>query len=344
MNIPNIYAQKRTKASIDLSLSENPLGCSPRAIKTLRTVNVSDISQYPDTRDLINTIARKWNVEPENVLLGCGSEQIIKLVAQTFLIPGDRAIIQNGSFAVFLKECLLERAECKLAEVSEFKNFKNAKVAFLCNPNNPTGECIPQRSVKRIVQALPTTVVVVDEANGEFMNDSFIPQAVKTKNSLVLRTLSKVIGLAGIRLGFAIGSKTVIAKLSQAQQPFPVSSLSCKMAKVALLDDAFVARTKKFIQKERIFLQKELTNRGLQCSRSITNNLLITTPRAELFITALQQLDVAVVDAKFFPGLATPGFRISIKDRATNRLFLQKIDKALSCLPGGKLLRSKETL
>lgn len=341
MKLPNIYAQKIKKADIDLSLSENPLGCSARVLKALRTIKISDVSQYPDTQKLTDTIAWKWNVEPENVLLGCGSEQLIKLIAQTVLLPGDVAVIQNASFAVFLKECMLARASCRLVDIGEIKREIDTQLAFVCNPNNPTGECIPQTFIKQIIQSLPKTIVIVDEANGEFMNDSFIPQAIETKNCIVLRTFSKVIGLAGIRIGFAIGSKGIIARLQQAQQPFPLSSIGCILAKEALFDDAFIQKTKKFIQNERLFLQQELAKRNLKCSDSVTNNLLISSPQAKGIIKSLKKFGVSVVDAKLFPGLTIPGFRISIKDSATNRLFLQNLDKALSCLPKRKLLRSK---
>ena len=124
----------------------------------------------------------------------------------------------------------------------------------------------------------------------------------------------------------------------------PVSQVSIKLVLAAISDEQFIAKTISFIAKERTFLQRELQKRGVTVSRSVTNNLFIEFPRAQKLIDELNRLGVSVINGTFFPGMDKSGFRISIKTRKINRLFLQKLDIALACLDSKNLLRSKEDI
>lgn len=342
MKIPKLYAQNATANSIDLTLSVNPLGCSPRALQALRTLNMRDLNAYPDSTVLIQKIAKKCKVKPENVLLGNGSEQLIKLIAQTFIQPNDTVCIEKGSFGLFSKESLLAKGNVQLKDLKNITNSK-PRVIFIANPKTPTGELIPQTTIKSI-QKSASGIFVLDEANGEFINETAIPLAIKSKNMVVLRTFSKAFGLAGLRIGCVIGPTPLINKLATAQQPFPVSQVAIKLALVALSDDKFIAKTISFIANERKFLQQKLEKRGLTVSRSVTNNLFIEFANARELINELNRLGVSVINGTFFPRMTRSGFRISIKTRKINRLFLQKLDVALACLESKNLLRSKEDI
>ncbi len=342
MKIPKLYAENAPKNSIDLALSINPLGCSPRVMQALQNITVNDLSAYPDASLLIQTIAKKLNVEEANILLGNGSEQLIKLVAQTFIKPNDSVCIEKESFALFTKEAILAKAKVKLKNIDTLTN-DDPRVIFIANPKTPTGEIIPQTTI-RTLQKSTRAVIVVDEANGEFIDDTAISLAIRSNNIVVLRTFSKVFGLAGIRIGFVLGPQLLISKLAQAQQPFPVSQVALKVAAAALSDEFFVSKTKKFILQERLFLQEELEERGLRISKSVTNNLFIEFPEADALIDELNKRGVSVVNGTFFPGIDKSGFRISIKTRKINTLFLKKLDEALACLNSKNLLRSKEEL
>ncbi len=330
MRLPKIYAKGVKKKPIDLSLSENPLGCSPLVIKTLRKITMKDISRYPNTEKLIKKISKRFKVTKEEIILGDGSEQLVKLIAQTFLQKNDIVLVQRGSFPLFNKECLLARAKVKFFQPDKLTDTNKTKMIFICNPNNPTGEVFDPIVIENIINRANNSIVVIDEAIGEFINNTFIPKAVKSNNCIILKTFSKAFGLAGLRIGFAIGSKSLIQKLANTQQAFPVSSLSCKLAEVAIDDKDFVDRTVKFITKERNFLLKELKKRGFIVSNSSTNNIFIQSKRAFIVINKLNRLGVSVVSGTDFPGIKMPGFRISIKDRKTNRLFLKKLDEITS--------------
>lgn len=344
MQLPKLYTEQVNKGSIDLTLSVNPLGCSARALKVLKKLTVNDLSNYPDTKDLVNFLAKNFRVAPGDVLLGNGSEQLIKLISQTFLSEGDLALVQVSSFALFTKEAKLTGAKTKFFDPANSRRGVNPKLIFLSNPSTPTGEVFSARTLVNLTEKFPKSIIVIDEANGEFNTESFLNNAVKSTNVLVLRTFSKVLGLAGLRVGVVFGPTRLIKNLAETQQPFPVSSVALKLAATALRDKAFVNKTKKFIAFERAKLTEELTNRGLTVSNSVTNNLFIGTPFAKRLIKELSKLGVSVIDGSFFPGLTDPGFRISIKDQKTNRLFLQKLDLAISCIKNKKLLRSKEVI
>ena len=342
MQLTKIYAQQLNRKTIDMSLSENPLGCSSRVLKVLKNINAKDINQYPQSQNLINKIALKFQIQPNNVLLGNGSEQLIKLIAQSILKPQDLVFIQRGTFGVFSKECELCEAKIKFINPLSFVLKQNPKLIFLCNPVNPTGKIISLNLIIKIVKQNPKAIVIIDEANGEFLKKSVISQAIILNNCLVLRTFSKVIGLAGVRIGFVVGNIQLINQLAKSQQPFPVSGISLKLAESALNDNIFINRVLKFFATERQFLINELTKRNLKVAKSQTNNLFIQGNK--YLVTKLEDLGIGLVRNNFFPGLKTTGFRISIKDKKTNRLFLKKIDEALSCLNSKKLLTLKEKL
>ncbi len=338
MKLPTVYAQTNTNNRIDLRLSVNPLGCSPSVVKILRTIKVKDISQYPSTDILRTQLAIRFGVTRDNILFGTGSEQLIKLIAQTFIQPDDMVLIERGSFSLFLKESLLAQGNVRLVTIPSMPD-SNASCIFLANPKTPTGEIIPQAHLKRIATNPRRTLLVIDEANGEFIDESSISWGVKRPNVLVLKTFSKAFGLAGMRIGLVIGPKNLIKKLALIQQPFPVSSLAIRLAQAALSDQSFLQKTRLWIQKERLFLRRELEKRGLVTSNSVTNNLFVSFQKTGRLLRELNTRGVSVIDGKLFSGMKTPGFRISLRDRKTNNLFLKELDESLACLEKRKLLR-----
>ena len=333
MKLPNVYANTVKKRPIDMTLSENPLGCSPRALKAARQIITKDIADYPDQTMLIESAASRFSIPTDNLCIGNGSEQLIKLIAQTFLATGDTALVQSGSFSLFTKECMLAGANVTLLDIQNPKKSKSdPKVLFLCNPNNPTGELIPSATIQKILALFPKTLIIIDEANAEFTDVTSIPMAIKNNNVLVLRTCSKALGLAGLRVGFCIGTKKRIQQLKNILQVFPVSSSAIRIATAALQDMAFIRKTRSFIRQERIAIKKVLENKGCTVSNSVTNTLFISTPNAPQIINRLNALGISVIPNTFFPGLTTLGFRIALRDKKTNRKFINKLDSAIETL------------
>lgn len=314
-----------------MTLSENPLGCSPRALQAAKRLTMQDIADYPDQTVIRTAAANRFAVSEQNVCIGTGSEQLIKLLAQTFLTTGDTALIQKDTFSLFTKECLLAGARVSSIDTQNLKQSdKKPGIVFLCSPNNPTGEPIPEVALQQIITLFPNAVIVIDEANAEFSEMTAIPQAIARQNLLVLRTCSKALGLAGLRIGFCIGGKRLISKLRQSQQAFPVAAPSLKIGVAALEDVQFLQKTLRFIKIERIQMSNALRTMGFSVSNSITNTLFVTNPNAAAIISQLEILGVSVIANSFFPGCTTPGFRIALRDRKTNGKFLIALDQALA--------------
>lgn len=332
------------KLPIDLSLSENPLGCSPRVVMALKNISQKDFFDYPDpdSQELKNTLAKMFQINSEGIFVANGSEAIIKLLPQAILKPKDEVIIPKLTFPMFEKAVQLLGAKVVLSEMTADFDIslddirkritKKTKLIFLCNPNNPTGKIIPKDTILDFVRSI-NILVVVDEANIEFGGETVIRDCQTVDNLIVLRTFSKGFGLAGLRIGFCVASLSIVERLKQIGQPFPVSSIAQKLAITALKDKKFMYKTKQFMKLEREFLTGKLENRGFQVIKSQANNLLVKInpvfKSSTDFVRELNLKGVSIVDGINFDGVDTKFARISPRLRDTNTKFLNVIDGIL---------------
>jgi histidinol-phosphate aminotransferase len=251
--------------SIKLASNENPLGPSPLAVDAIRK-NLAGLNRYPDGSGhiLVRKLAEKFNVAPENVVIGNGSDDIISMLTQTFLNPGDEAILPKPSFLMY--EIAVKTADAVPVSVplkSLFIDLEGirekisarTRMIFLCNPNNPTGAIIAAAELEEFLNDIPAgIVVVVDEAYIEFARDPRCVSAIRhaTDNSAVvaLRTFSKAYGLAGLRVGYGIMARETAGLLNRVRQPFNVNSLAQAGACAALDDKAFFDQTVKLVHEE----------------------------------------------------------------------------------------------
>lgn len=332
------------KLPIDLSLGENPLGCSPKVVVALKDISLKDFFDYPDpdSLELKSALSKMFQINSEGIFVANGSEAIIKLLPQAILKSDDEVIIPILTFPMFEKAVQLVGGKVILSKMT--KDFdinlsdirkritKNTKLIFLCNPNNPTGKVIPKDIILEFVRST-NILVVVDEANIEFGGNTVIREAQNTDNLIVLRTFSKGFGLAGLRIGFCVANPSVIERLKQIGQPFPVSSIAQKLAITALKDKKFMLKTQQFMKKEREFLTLELQNRGFNVVKSEANNLLVkVTPIFKSSTDFSQQLKlkgVSIVDGINFNGLGTNFLRVSPRLRLINEQFINAIDELL---------------
>ncbi|OGE64745.1 histidinol-phosphate transaminase [Candidatus Daviesbacteria bacterium RIFCSPLOWO2_02_FULL_36_7] len=335
------------KLPIDLSLSENPLGCSPKVIMALKDVSPKDFFDYPDpdSQDLKNTLSKMFQINSEDIFVANGSEAIIKLLPQAILKPNDEVIIPKLTFPMFEKAVQLVGGKVVFSEMTADFDInladirkritKNTKLIFLCNPNNPTGKIIPKDKILEFARSI-NILVVVDEANIEFGGDTVIRESQDINNLIVLRTFSKGFGLAGLRIGFCVAKPSVVERLKQIGQPFPVSSIAQKLAITALKDKKFMSKTKRFMKQEKEFLTRELENRGFKVIKSEANNLLVKiNPIFESstdFVRRLNSRGVSVVDGINFDGVGIKFVRISPRLRDTNIQLLKAIDEILVLL------------
>jgi histidinol-phosphate aminotransferase len=329
------------KLPIDLSLSENPLGCSPRVSMVLKDLSQSDFFNYPDPdcNRLRKVIASRFQIEIGNIFVSNGSEAIIKLLPQVMLERDDEVIIPALTFPMFEIASKLSGGKVIISKMAidlgidltdiKAKITSNTKLIFLCNPNNPTGKIISRMDIIRFTRATQA-VVVVDEANIEFGGESVVKVTSKLDNLVALRTFSKGFGLAGFRIGFCVASTRIIKLLQKTSQPFPVSSVAEKVALTAFEDMEFIQKSKEFMKGERNFLTHELTKRGLKVIGSQANNLLVISPNSSsLFVRKLKNKDVSVVGGASFSIKGINFIRVSPRLRTTNEKFIQVIDEIL---------------
>lgn len=275
---------------VKLASNENPLGPSPKAVEAIRAA-LAGVHRYPDGASfrLRERLARKLGVEPAQLVFGCGADEILELVAKTFLGPGDECVFAWPSFAMYpivtrgmgatpvavpLDADLVHDLDAMARAVGE-----RTRVVFVCNPNNPTGTSVGAAAFERFAAALPDDVLlVVDEAYVDFASRPDFPDAIawvrRQPGTLVVRTFSKSVGLAGLRVGYGVGDPALAGWLERARHPFNVNVLAEAAALAALDDDEHLARTLRTNAEGLATLRRELGALGIPVWPSEANFLL----------------------------------------------------------------------
>lgn len=245
---------------IKLASNENSLGISPRVKEVLKTA-YKNIERYPDGNGyyLKQAITKKFNLIDKQIILGNGSNDILELVARTFLKAGDEAIFSEHAFAVY--ELVVKATGAKGIEVSA-KNFehdlnafekqitKKTKVIFIANPNNPTGTLIEKKKILNFLSSISKNIIVVlDEAYDEYLDHELKSQAFtwleNYPNLLISRSFSKAHGLAGLRIGYGVTHPVLAEYMNRIRQPFNVNNIAQLSAIESLADDDFIQLSKK---------------------------------------------------------------------------------------------------
>jgi len=281
------------RGSIKLASNENPLGPSPMAIQAILD-HVQKIHRYPDGSGfyLKSRLSSALHLPQEQIIIGNGSNELIELIVRTFLIPGEQVIQAFPTFLVYEK--IVAGAGGKMVSVP-LKHFKldlqaiadavtsETKIIFLNNPNNPTGSALSEQEMAGFLSVVPQDVVVVlDEAYIDFVSDPSVARGLDLLSHhalfVVLRTFSKLYGLAGLRIGYGFGSEKVIDYMNRVRQPFNVNTLAQAAATAALDDTEFVSRTLKTVREGLAYLYDELDRLGLEYLPTQTNFFLIKAP------------------------------------------------------------------
>jgi len=274
---------KKNKKIIKLSANESALGISSKAQKALRTFD-SKISKYPDSKfkELTKIISKKYNCDQHRVICGSGSDEIIQMLCQLFLNRRDEVIVPQYSFLMYRIYAKIVGAKVVYSKENNFKVSiqeilkkvtKKTKIVFIANPNNPTGTYISKNELLVLRKKLSSRILlVVDDAYFEYMiNKDYKPglEIFKNKsNVFILRTFSKIYGLASLRIGWGYGDKKIIKELYKIKPPFNVNKVAQVCAKESLNDRQFV---KKSI-KHNIFWCKKI-KKELKKYKIITNDI-----------------------------------------------------------------------
>lgn len=336
-----------------LSANENPLGASPKALEAFQSANALEF--YPDgsSLKLRETIAGAYGLDPARIVCGTGSDELLMLTALAFAGPGDEVLYSQFGFLVYRIAALAAGATPVVAPEKDHHTDVDAilaavtertRVVFLANPNNPTGTYLPFDEIKRLQRGLPPNVLLaLDAAYAEYVRrndyESGIELVATTQNVVMLRTFSKIHGLAALRVGWLYGPPEVVDAINRIRGAFNVSAPGIAAAIAAIKDtthtEAAVAHNEEWLP----WLARELSALGLKVTPSVTNFLLVHFPEepgktakdADAFLLE-RGLILRRVDSYGLPG----ALRLTIGTEEANRLLVAALAEFLGKAGTGK--------
>ena len=331
------------KGAVKLASNENPLGPSPKAIKALAK-NIDKINLYPDISCLAlkQKLSEKFNISPSQFVVGNGSDEVMMLIAGAYIEESDIVLAYKPSFSVYtfasklfggkMRYFRLKDGKADLSKMAKLVD-KKTKVVFLCNPNNPTGTYFSGEELETFLEFIPKNVlVVIDEAYAEYAQAKDFPNSVKLlsshKNIVILRTFSKIYGLAGLRIGYGIGSEEIIVNLEKARAPFSVSLPAQYAAQAALADAAFIRKsiTNNNLGKE--YLYRELDKLGFKYYPTQANFIFIFVNQdGKKAFEQLMELGVTVRPLNSFG--CKNAIRVTVGTPEQNRKFINCLKKII---------------
>ncbi len=325
---------------VKLASNENPLGMSPMAKRAVEAA-INGIERYPDQFDLIKAVAERCGVAQNQVVLGNGSNDVLDLIARVFLAPGRSAVFAQHAFAVYPLATLSTGAELISTPAKNYGHDLNAmraairpdtRIVWIANPNNPTGNFLPYPEVRAFLETVPPDVVVVlDEAYNDYLAPAErVDTAAWIKdfpNLVVTRTFSKIFGLAGLRVGYAIASAEVADLMNRVRQPFNVNNLAIAAAVAALDDHQFITESYEINRRGMAQLLAGLKRLGLEHIPSHGNFVTFKVAGAAEVNQKLLKQGVIV---RPIAGYGLPDWlRVTIGTEPDNARFLEALEKAL---------------
>ena len=342
-SIEEVQKEFGAKRWVKLASNENLLGPSSRAVEAIRR-ELPKIYLYPEgpCTVLRQALAKRFALPEGGVVISNGADNLILMIANAFIDEGDEVVMADPTFSVYTNVTQIMGGRAIQVKLNDFthdldtmlrKVNRWTKLIFVCNPNNPTGTIIYQRSFDHFLSELPKRVIVImDEAYGDFVSDPFYPNGLDyvkaEKQVIVLRTFSKVYGLAGLRIGFALGRKDLVDCLYQVRDPFPVHRLAQVAAVAALNDMDHIVKSIRLVYEGRRYLYKELDKMGLFYVPSQANFIFIDFGRdAEEVFQALLKTGIIIRPERTwgYPTFA----RVTVGRMEDNQRFIRALKKIL---------------
>ena len=341
--IEEVERELGLKGSVKLASNENPLGPSPQAIEALKGA-LGDLNRYPDGSGfhLRERLAGINGLDPDRIMLGNGSSDLVEIMARTFLGADGNAVMANQAFMLYRLAVTAVNGNARViplrGHAHDLRAMADAvdagtRLIFIANPNNPTGTYVSHEDLEALLDRVgDRALVVVDEAYREYVVAPDYPDTLALLRSgrrlAVLRTFSKIHGLAGVRIGYALTAPEVIEAAERVRSPFNTSSLAQAAALGALADETHVARTREHNRVELRFVQDRLAQMGVSFIPSVANFVLVDTGvDGDAMFDALLRQGVIVrpMKAYDFPN----SLRVTMGTRAENEAFLAALGKAL---------------
>lgn len=332
---------------IKLASNENPFGCSPKAKEAI-AAQLDTLAIYPDGASLMLRweLAEFLGVKPAQLIFGNGSDEVVQMIARAYLEQGTNTVMATPTFSQYRSNAIIEGAE--LIEVP-LKNGVHdleamaaaindqTRVVWVCNPNNPSGTIVTRDELEAFLQKVPKDVLVVlDEAYYEYVVDPAYPQTVSMlehyPNLIILRTFSKIYGLAALRIGYGIASEEIVGHLDHVREPFNTNTLAQAAARAALQDQAFVEECRKRNREGMTQLTDRFDEWGLSYFPSQTNFVLVDLQQdSDAVFRKLLEQGIIVRSGR---ALGFPGYqRITVGSAEQN----EKVLQALGSIVAGAL-------
>ena len=342
-SIDEVVAEYKPEKVVKLASNENPLGPSPEAVKALKSHN-DDLHLYPDgdSKKLKALIANHELVDPENIIIGNGSNEVLELAARAFLNKDSSALMSKHAFAVY--KIVTQSSGSKIIEVptnnwkhalNEFPRYleDSTRVCFIANPNNPTGTYNTHQEFMSLMNSIPASVLVIlDLAYFEYVTEKDyikINELLdKYNNLLITKTFSKIQGLASLRIGYGLASKDLIGVLNKIRQPFNSNAIAQNAACLAILDHEHINKSIELNSQQRSYLMTRLIEMGLECIPSHGNFISFKGDfqADELFINLMKEgvivRPIALYDMPEF-------IRVTVGTKEENDYFLLKLGQLL---------------
>jgi histidinol-phosphate aminotransferase len=312
-DLPTYHPPLAGRAGLRFDFNENTVGCSPRVVERLHQLTAEELARYPEREPVEAIAAACLKVEPEELLLTNGIDEAIHLVCETYLDPGDEALIVVPTFSMY--EIFAAAPGARIGKIPAGANFSfptqtilrhltpATRLIALANPNNPTGAAAPLEDIALIARSAPDAAILVDEAYFEFHGETMLGRWKELPNLLVARTFSKAYGLAGFRLGVLMGSRSQVAALRKVASPYNVNGIALACLGEALRDQTYIQRYVEQVCAGRQQLERELQTLNTPYWPSRANFVLLRLGDANSeFVTRMRQRGILVRDRSRDPG------------------------------------------
>jgi histidinol-phosphate aminotransferase len=283
-NLPTYHPPLSGREGLRLDFNENTVGCSPRVLERLREITAEEITRYPEREPVEAVVAHHFGIEPDELLLTNGVDEAIHLLCETFLQPGDEALVVVPTFAMY--EISAAATGARVIKVPAHADFRlpttdllsrvtpRTRLIAIANPNNPTGTVAEPETLLEIGRRVPQAAILIDEAYFEFYGKTLLGEWRSLPNLFVARTFSKAYGLAGLRIGALTGNAEHVSMVSKVSSPYNVNGVALACLPAALADQGYVRQYVDQVRQGRDELQRELDHLGIRYWPSQANFVL----------------------------------------------------------------------
>jgi len=282
--LPSYHPPLGGRNGLRFDFNENTVGCSPQVLERLRQVSPEELARYPEREPVEATVAAFLGITVPELLLTNGVDEAIHLLCETYLEPGDEALIVVPTYSMYRIYVMATGAQVITVPAGKDFHFPTEEVCnritsrtrliAIANPNNPTGTVAPQEELLRIIDSAPASAILVDEAYFEFYGSTLLPRCHELPNLFVARTFSKAYGLAGLRIGVLVGHPDQIRAVRRVASPYNVNAMALACLPEALADQAYIQQYVSEVCESRTLLERALEAAGIHFWPSRANFVL----------------------------------------------------------------------